>query len=85
MYNSTVVPVVTYALEIWGPYVIREIELMQTRFLKHVLFVHRNTSTDITSYGALLGVYPIDIKIKCRAIGFWLRLINGKNTKLSNV
>ena len=46
----------------------REIELMQTKFLKHVLFVHRNTSNYIT-YGEL-GVYPIDIKIKCRVIGF---------------
>ena len=83
MYNSMVVPIVTYASEIWGHYVMREIKLMQTRFHKHVLFVHRNTSNDIT-YGEL-AVYLIDIRIKCRAIVFWLRLINGKNTKLCHL
>lgn len=81
MYNSMVVPVVIYASEIWEHYVIREIELMQTKFLKHVLLVHRKTSNDIV-YGEL-EVYPIVIQIKCRTIGLWLRLINGKRTKLS--
>ncbi len=54
---------------------------MQTRFLKHVLYVNKNTSNDLV-YGEL-GVYPIDIQIKCRTISFCLRMINGKQTKLS--
>ncbi len=65
-----------------GALPLTELELMQTRFLKQVLYVHKNTSNDIVVYGEL-GVYPIDIQIKCRTIGFWLRLINGKQTKLS--
>ena len=50
---------------------------MQTKFLRHVLFVHKNTSNNIV-YGEL-GVYPMDIRIKCKSIGFWLQLISGKN------
>ncbi len=39
------------------------------------------TSNDLV-YGEI-GVYSIDIQIKCRTVGLWLRLINGKQTKLS--
>ena len=53
------------------------------KFLKHLLYVHRRTSTDII-YGEL-GMYPLEVSIKCRMINYWLRLITGKNTKLSYV
>ncbi len=42
-----VVPVLTYGCEIWGDNIIREIELLYTKCMKHVLYVHRYTSTDI--------------------------------------
>ena len=83
MYSSMVVPVATYACEIWGYNIIREMEFMQMRFLKYVLYVHRYTSTDIV-YGEL-GMYPLEIVVKCRMINYWTRLITGKNTKLSYI
>ena len=76
MFNTLVLPIMTYASEIWGHYIIREAELLQMKFLKHVLFVHKNTSIDIV-YGEL-GVYPVEVYIKCKTIGFWLRIISGK-------
>lgn len=83
LFNMMVVPVVTYGCEVRGDNIIREIELLHMKFLKHVLYVHRYTSTDII-YGEL-GVYPLDITIKCRMINYWIRIIMGKNTKLSYV
>ena len=71
----------TYASEILGHYIIREVELLQMKFLKHVLFVHKNTSTDMV-FGEL-GVYPVEVYIKCKTIGFWLQIISGKQSKLS--
>ena len=53
-------------------------ELLHTKFLKHVLFVHSKTSNDIV-YGEL-GVYPLEVDINCRMINFWVRLITGRNT-----
>ena len=44
--------------------------------MKHVLYVHRYTSTDIV-YGEL-GVYPLEITIKCKVINFEVRLVTGK-------
>ncbi len=29
-----------------------------------------------------LGAYPLDIYIKCKMIGYWARMISGKETKL---
>ncbi len=56
---------------------------MFMKFLKQVLRVHKNTSNDMV-YGDL-GVFPLDIYIKRRMIGYWSRLISGKNTKLCYV
>ena len=57
-------------------------ELLHTKFLKHVLFVHSKTSNDIV-YGEL-GVYPLEVDINCRMIKFWVRLIiRGRYSKLS--
>lgn len=83
LFNMLVIPVLIYGCEIWGDYIIREVELLHMKFLKHVLYVHRYTSTDMV-YGEL-GVYPLDITIKCRMINYWSRLIMGKNTKLSYI
>ncbi len=83
MFNSMILPIMTYASEIWGNYVIREMELLQIKYFKQVLCVHKRTSTDIV-YGEL-GVYPIGVQIKCQMIGYWVRILSGKNTKLSYI
>lgn len=54
---------------------------MYMNFLKQVLGVHENTCNDMV-YGEP-GVFPLDIYIKKKKmIGYWSRLISGKNTKL---
>ena len=83
MYNSMVMPVMLYGCEVWGNYAIRELELLQMKFCKYVLYVHRYTSTDIV-YGEL-GIYPVEVMIKCRIMNYWYRLIVGKSTKLCHV
>uniref|UniRef100_A0A0N7ZBB2 Reverse transcriptase domain-containing protein n=1 Tax=Scylla olivacea TaxID=85551 RepID=A0A0N7ZBB2_SCYOL len=83
LFNTIVMPIMTYACEIWGYCIIREIKQLHMTFLKHVLHVHKYTSTDIV-YGEL-GEYPIDIVINTRMIGYWSRLITGKTTKLSMI
>ena len=76
MYNSMMVPVMTYKCGIWSNDIVREMELLQTKFYKHVLYLHSYTSTNIV-YGEL-GVYPLEITIKCRMINYWSVPIIGK-------
>ncbi len=79
LFNTMVLPILTYASEIWAHSVVREIELLHLSFLKHILYVHKRTSNDMV-YGEL-GVYPLNIYIKCKMIGYWARMIYGKETK----
>lgn len=83
LFNAMVKPVMLYASEVWGHYVIREIEQLHMKFLKHILYVHKFTSNDIV-YGEL-GEFPIAVDINLAMIGYWTRLITGKTTKLSYV
>ncbi len=80
LFNPMVLPVLSYESEVWGHYIIREFELLHLKFLKHLLFVHKNTSND-TVYGEL-GVYPLSIHIQCRMLCYWSRMISGKQSKL---
>lgn len=52
LYHTLVLPVITYASEIWGFDVIRDIALLQVKDLKHLLYVHKKTSNDLV-YGKL--------------------------------
>lgn len=81
LFNTMVMSIMTYACEIWCYSVDRELKQLHMKFIKHVLYVHKNTSTDIV-YGEL-GENPIDVIINTRLIGYWSRLITGKATKLS--
>ncbi len=83
LFNAMVLPVLTYGSEVWGHYIIRELELLHLKFLKHLLFVHKNTSNDMV-YGEL-GAYPLSIHIKCRMLCYWSRMISGKQSKLCYV
>ncbi len=52
LFHTMVLPVMTYTAEVWGNYIIREISQLQMKFLKHTLYLHKNTNTDIV-YGEL--------------------------------
>ncbi len=41
LFNTMVVPVLTYGCEIQGGNIIREIEILHMKFMKHILYVHR--------------------------------------------
>ncbi len=47
LFNAMVLPVMIYAREIWRYNAIRELEILHMNFLKHVLCVHKSSSTDI--------------------------------------
>ncbi len=80
LFNTMVLPILPYACEIWGHYIVREIELLHLSFMKHILFVYKRTINDMV-YGKL-GVYPLNIFIKCKMIAYWARMISGRETKL---
>ena len=81
LFDAMVLPVLTYGCEIWGYTVYKEVESVQLTFFKYILGI-RKTTCNLMAYGEL-GKYPVNVHIKSRILNYWLRLINGKQSKLS--
>ena len=76
-----IVPILLYCSEVTGFESSYIPELLCTQFYKIILNVKKTTPNCIL-YGEL-GRYPISAQIKSRMIGFCLRIVIGKQDKLS--
>lgn len=81
MYNSMVSSVQMYATEVRG-HNVKDMGLLHTKFLKHILFVHIMKTRYYIVCGEL-EVYPLQVNINCRMINLWVKLLAGRNNKLS--
>ena len=81
LFDQTILPILTYACEIWGFEKLHMIEKVHIEFLRSIIRVNKSTPLYMI-YGEL-GRYPLEIYIKCKMIGYWARLILGKHEKLS--
>ena len=82
LFDKTVLPILLYGAEVWGFSKHKErIEIFYRKFLKSVLHVN-NRTPDPMVYGET-GKVHIDLSIKERMVNFWMRLLHGKQTKLS--
>ena len=72
-----------YTCEIWGFENSQIIENLHNDFLRQIINLRK--STPIYMLHAELGQHPIQINIKSRMIGFWLSIVNGKESKLSKL
>ena len=81
LFDQTIIPLLLYGSEIWGPENCSIIEKLHTDFLRSILSVKRSTPLYML-YGEL-GRFPLMIHIKTRMVNFWLRLMHGNQNKLS--
>ena len=83
LFDSLVVPILTYNCEIWGLKHTNMIEKLHLKFMKFVLNVKTSTCNSMV-YGEL-GRYPLHIRVKKQMVGFWAKTLQGKSNKLSCV
>ena len=83
LFNQLVVPVLTYGCEVWGFCNFNSIEILQRKFIKIILGVNKCTP-NVMIYGET-GLYPIEHVVNMRMINFYMRIINGKQSKFSYV
>ena len=81
LFDKLVLPILTYNCEVWGYENTSLTENLHLKFLKYILKLKNSTPT-IMIYGEL-GRYPLYIEIMGRILGYWLRLINSKPSKLN--
>ena len=72
LFDSQVVPMLTYGAEIWGPYDNSEIEKVHTYAIKRFLSVPVHSSNTMV-YGET-GRYPLFIITWTKCIKYWLKL-----------
>jgi hypothetical protein len=84
LFDKTILPILTYACEVWGYNICDFAKKLQLKFYK-IVFKTRQSTPSYFLYGEL-GKFPVDIHIKCRMLNFWIKLTSPENqSKLSSV
>ena len=83
MFDKMVVPILLYGSELWGFENLCIIEKLHLKFCKLVLSLKTSTP-NVMIYGELAR-YPLCVKVKIRMLNFWIRLLKGKESKLSYI
>ena len=81
LFDSMILPILTYGCEVWGFGDLSVIEKVHTDFMKRILNVKRSTP-HVMLYGEL-GRYPVILTIQNRIINFGSKMLVGQQTKLS--
>ena len=84
LFDSLVLPIITYGCEVWGFENINLIEKLHMKYLKYSLSLKMSTPTCMA-----LGEterFPVSIHIITRVVSFWSRIIRTSNkNKLSSI
>ena len=81
LFDSMVLPITLYGCEIWGFRKLEVIEKLHLQYCKILLNVKKCTP-NVMVFGEL-GRLPLEYNVNCRMLGFWYKLINGKDSKIS--
>ena len=79
LFANTILPIALYGCEVWAFEKLQLIENLQNEVLRYITNLKK--STPIYMLQAELGRNPIDITIKTCLIGFWINILNGKESK----
>lgn len=83
LFDHTIVPILLYGSEVWGYQNIQILENLHNEFLRNILILRK--STPIYMLHAELDRWLLQINIKKRMVGYWISIINGKQSKLSKL
>ena len=83
MFQKTIVPILLYGSEVWGCENSKMLEAVQLKFCKYLLGLKKCTSSNMLYYE--LGLFPMEVHVKIRVLGYWLKLLVASNTKISKL
>lgn len=81
LFEKMVTPIFLYGCEVWGYGNIEPLEVFYRKFIKRVLGLNKSTPNCIV-YGEV-GKRPLVNQIYLRMLAFWIRVSEGKSSKLS--
>ena len=83
LFNTYILPILTYACEVWGFINTKEFDTFQLSFLKSLTLLRKSTANCMI-YGDT-GQFPISIHIKTQMISFWHNRAISCSDKLSTL
>ena len=83
LFEKMVTPIFLYGSEVWGYGNIEPLEIFYRKFIRRVLGVGKSAPNCFV-YGEV-GKYPIVHLIYARMLNFWIKISEGKTTKLSSL
>jgi hypothetical protein len=83
LFEKMIAPIFLYGCEVWGYGNVEPLEIFYRSFIKRVLGLHRSTPNCIV-YGEV-GKYPVIHRVYLRMISFWIKISEGKPTKISSI
>ena len=75
LFDTLVIPIMTYGAEVWGFEHLNMLDQLELQFLKLVMNVRRSTPKYMI-YGEL-GRLPVSITIQLTMAGFWGKMLTG--------
>ena len=83
LFDSLVLPIVTYGCEIWGYSQCTLAEKLHLKFCKIILNCKQSTPTCMVL--GELGRYPIMNYVKSRMVNFWSKLVQKDHSSIANI
>jgi hypothetical protein len=83
LFEKMITPILLYGSEIWGSATLEPLEIFYRNFIKRMLGLGRSTPNCIV-YGEV-GRKPLQNQIYNRMISFWVKISEGKTSKLSSL
>ena len=83
LFDNTILSILTYGCEMYGFEDYKMLEVVQNQFLR--CLANFRKSTPLYMILGEFGRYPLEITIKNRMIGFWVRILTNKHSKLSYI
>ena len=83
LFDKTVLPILLYSFEIWGYSNMGHLEIFYRKFLKNTLKLGKSTPNSMV-YGEF-GKSPLQTLVEKRMLSFWIRISEGKASKLSSI
>ena len=80
LFETMVVPILTYGAEVWGVYNYKEVDKLYVKFCKYILGVKQQTP-NMAVFGEL-GRYPPSLICKEKSIKFWTKIMSNRNSPL---
>ena len=78
LFNSLVLPILTYACEVWGFCKADQLDRMFLGFFKTILCVRKTIPTAFI-YNEL-GIYPLRIVRQIRILKYWFKILKMQDT-----